>query len=98
MTEENKKSKKHYAFLLSSEHGRSQCVIECPFCKHRVTAYLWSLAGSGKMCPECGAKHVMGFSVERNKKRQKALRTTKAMVAPLASASSDPNCEYATSP
>jgi hypothetical protein len=24
--------------------------------------------------------------------------TTKAMVAPLASASSDPNCEYATSP
>lgn len=38
-----------------SEMGRSTVDIECPFCKDVVTAYLWSLAGSGKRCT-CGAK------------------------------------------
>lgn len=40
-----------------TEHGRSTVVIECPFCQTKVTAYVWSLAGSGKKCPECGAIH-----------------------------------------
>ena len=38
-----------------SEFGRSSIVIECPFCGAWVTAYLWSLAGSGKRCV-CGVK------------------------------------------
>ncbi len=28
---------------------------ECPHCATVVTAYLWSLSGSGKCCPGCGA-------------------------------------------
>lgn len=39
-----------------STMGRSIVWITCPFCGTEVTAYLWSLAGSGKRCP-CGAKH-----------------------------------------
>ena len=38
--------------------GRSSIDISCPFCKTVVEAYLWSLAGSGKRCPGCGAKHT----------------------------------------
>lgn len=38
-----------------SEIGRTVVYINCPFCGVRVTAYLWSLCGSGKRC-ECGAK------------------------------------------
>lgn len=36
--------------------GRSIVYITCPFCGEEVTAYLWSLNGSGKRC-HCGAKH-----------------------------------------
>lgn len=39
------------------ENGRSQQDIRCPFCGCLITAYLWSLAGTGKLC-ECGAKLV----------------------------------------
>lgn len=31
--------------------------IRCPFCGIVVKAHVWSLAGSGKRCPECGAVH-----------------------------------------
>jgi hypothetical protein len=41
-----------------SEHGRSFIEIRCPFCGVVVIAYLWSLAGSGKLC-DCGAKHTL---------------------------------------
>lgn len=40
-----------------SEMGRSRVFIECPFCKGRFWAYVWSLAGSGKKCPHCEAFH-----------------------------------------
>ncbi|AUR90904.1 hypothetical protein NVP1151O_63 [Vibrio phage 1.151.O._10N.222.46.B1] len=33
-----------------SEHGNSTVDIQCPFCDHVTTAYIWSLAGSGKKC------------------------------------------------
>lgn len=38
-----------------STMGRTIVYITCPFCRFEVTAYLWSLAGSGKKC-RCGAK------------------------------------------
>lgn len=40
-----------------SEMGRSRILIECPFCGETFWAYVWSLAGCGKKCPRCGAKH-----------------------------------------
>lgn len=44
---------------LSSEPGRAKVRIVCPYCGVSVDAFLWSLAGSGKLC-RCGAKHVNG--------------------------------------
>ena len=40
-----------------SAPGRTAIGIRCPFCDVVVEAYVWSLAGSGKLC-DCGAKHV----------------------------------------
>ncbi len=37
--------------------GQYTVNICCPFCGQWVTAYLWSLTGTGKRCP-CGAKHI----------------------------------------
>ena len=37
--------------------GRTTVGIECPFCGCAFEAILWSLAGSGKCCPDCGALH-----------------------------------------
>ena len=36
------------------EMGRSTVDVECPFCLGCITAYLWSIHGSGKRCT-CGA-------------------------------------------
>lgn len=41
-----------------SQFGTSFIFIICPFCGEKVKAYLWSLAGTGKKCPECGAIHT----------------------------------------
>lgn len=49
-------------FNYRSEHGKSRCDIKCPFCNWVVTAYVWSLSGSGKKCPSCNAKHAQGVS------------------------------------
>lgn len=38
--------------------GRSRCYITCPFCQTTCLAYTWSLAGGGKRCPQCKAKHL----------------------------------------
>ena len=40
-----------------SEMWRSSIVIRCPFCGQQFTAYVWSLSGGGKKCPDCGAMH-----------------------------------------
>lgn len=37
--------------------GRSSVMIPCPFCDAWFEAFVWSLAGSGKKCPGCGALH-----------------------------------------
>jgi hypothetical protein len=41
-----------------SEHGRSRVEIECPFCFSRFWAFVWSISGGGKCCPNCRAKHA----------------------------------------
>lgn len=42
----------------TSEPGRSSIRIECPFCQETFTAYIWSITGGGKKCPDCGAMHT----------------------------------------
>jgi len=54
----SKKERRNYTITAErSDHGKSSVDIKCPFCGSITTAYLWSLAGSGKKC-ECGAKHT----------------------------------------
>ncbi len=40
-----------------SEMGKRRIEIECPFCFQEFWAFVWSLSGSGKRCPNCGAMH-----------------------------------------
>lgn len=52
---------KSYGYI--GTFGRASVKIVCPFCGTIVTAYIWSLAGGGKKCPDCGAIHTaMGGS------------------------------------
>src|SRR5688572_26090181 len=41
----------------TTEMGRSRYEIMCPWCGYTFTAFLWSLAGSGKRCPYCKSLH-----------------------------------------
>lgn len=46
-----------------SEMGRRRIEIECPFCFETFWAFVWSLAGGGKRCPNCRAMHTSyGFA------------------------------------
>lgn len=61
----------HKESNLISEFGKTHLDIECPFCGTKVTAYLWSLAGSGKKCPTCGALHGhAGLSLAPKKEKR----------------------------
>lgn len=40
-----------------SSMGTSRHIIQCAGCRYEFTAYIWSLAGSGKRCPACGVMH-----------------------------------------
>jgi len=40
----------------TTEMGRTRITLVCPICGAHVTAFVWSLSGSGKRCG-CGAKH-----------------------------------------
>lgn len=51
------KSRQHESVEDLSHVGRSVVYATCPFCKRTVRAFSWSLAGSGKRCPGCGAIH-----------------------------------------
>ena len=42
----------------SSPCGQTTITIRCPWCDSSFTAYVWSLAGSGKRCPSCGSLHT----------------------------------------
>jgi hypothetical protein len=50
-----------------SEFSRSRTMIECPYCGEEVWGYNWSLAGSGKKCPGCGAIHTFLFGTIKRK-------------------------------
>jgi len=41
-----------------SEKGRTRVEIECPFCFAVFWAFVWSIRGGGKCCPNCRAKHA----------------------------------------
>jgi hypothetical protein len=49
----------HERGLRTSRMGRSSVTITCPCCGTHCKAYVWSLAGSGKRCPNeaCQALH-----------------------------------------
>lgn len=56
------------------DEGVQIFTIECPFCKDHMTAYIWSLRGSGKRC-DCGAKITgwgSAYHVKEYKYRSKA--------------------------
>lgn len=46
-----------------TEMGRTRILIVCPVCQEQVWGYVWSLAGSGKKCPKCGALHTYSGTV-----------------------------------
>lgn len=48
-----------------SEFGRSAVFVTCPFCGRKTEAYVWSLAGSGKRCPnpDCRAHLCYGVAI-----------------------------------
>jgi ribosomal protein S27AE len=37
--------------------GKSTMRATCPFCGTGFIIFLWSLSGTGKKCPKCGAMH-----------------------------------------
>lgn len=52
---------KHYDYI--GRHGTSTVRTDCPFCNEkRILCYVWSLHGSGKKCPSCGALLTWGFA------------------------------------
>ena len=50
-----------------SEFGRTNILIECPYCKAFVRAYVWSLAAVGKKCT-CGALFMNNGSAKMTTK------------------------------
>jgi len=59
------KSKALYMSPGVSEFGRSTVFVTCPFCGRKTEAYVWSLAGSGKRCPNenCRAHLCYGVAI-----------------------------------
>lgn len=54
-----KKHRKEYEVLAHNpaSAGRTSIDIKCPWCQSTFVAYVRSLAGSGKKCPNCSAHH-----------------------------------------
>jgi hypothetical protein len=52
-----------------SEMGKRRGLVHCPFCCFGFWAYVWSLSGGGKKCPNCGAMHTghgQAYPIEGN--------------------------------
>lgn len=54
----SEESRLHDRTIASRQNGRTLASILCPFCGCTTEAYVWSLAGSGKRCRGCRAKHI----------------------------------------
>lgn len=54
-----------------NDFGRAHGTIACPFCHHKQTAYVWSMAGGGKRCEHCNimmtCAHAVVTKIEYNK-------------------------------
>jgi hypothetical protein len=62
----DQEQREHERSATVSAVGRSYCYIKCPFCDTSCKAYIWSLAGGGKLCPGCKAMHTsFGKTVRR---------------------------------
>lgn len=59
-------TREYKSYGYCSEFGRSSCLVDCPFCDVRgLRVYVWSLAGSGKKCPHCGALFTSCFAMKK---------------------------------
>jgi len=69
--------RKHKRRPGKTANGRSTVFVECPFCQTEVEAFIWSLAGSGKKCPKCGAVHKWnsGLSTRKDASQHSVERT-----------------------
>lgn len=68
-----KETRKYRVLRGISEMGKSRIYLECPYCQTKVWGYLWSMAGSGKKCPGCGAIHTMFGSVKESSDERNVL-------------------------
>ena len=63
----------------SSEFGRANGLLDCPWCGKANRVYVWSLSGGGKRCEGCGA--MLGARMGRVSpeafKRYKEIQTEK---------------------
>lgn len=59
--------REHQRTSTSSLMGKSFYYITCPFCEYVCKAYVWSVAGHGKRCPQCQAMHHHRGYSERKK-------------------------------
>ncbi len=53
----------------ANETGQVLVELKCDGCGNVFTAWLWSLSGSGKRCPECGLMHTRTGECVREGKR-----------------------------
>ncbi len=67
---EERELRPHATVRTVSEFGKTRSLIECPFCGEPVWAYHWSLAGGGKKCPNCGAKHTWWGTLSRKEEKK----------------------------
>lgn len=64
---EDRERREYEKYNYRSEQGRSSFLVDCPFCDVKgLRVYAWSLAGSGKKCPKCGA-HFTHFAAFKKK-------------------------------
>lgn len=74
MKYDNEKAQPYKSVELWREHGRICLQLECPFCGCKFNGFIWSICGSGKKCPQCGALHtsskatpIMGSTINKQR-------------------------------
>lgn len=67
------------AWRTASGHGTSSGKAKCPCCSAVSDIYLWSFAGSGKRCNNCGVLMVLSGAIVE-KKDIKHLQVTESEI------------------